>query len=294
MRIKPLSDHGALVIEPTHEVRLTDLDRNQVIESFRSAGMLLFRGFGADDAEFHSFGRTFTTRFLVDPTPTRVSQPLAAELQTVTTGNDALNLHFEYGITPFRPDILFLLCSRPADRGGQTLVCDGTRIWERLQRSTQNLLLTRRVKYKLDLEPAIWGAFFGLDPTHPSSAQQLQERLQGFDGLEYHLHPGTRTLSLQYSALAAGRTRYNAADSFIGSVLPGVYRGVEEARFADGSALPQAILSDITHAMTPVLIELNWNSGEVAMIDNSRWLHGRRSFSDRRRRVLTLSAYSEI
>jgi len=294
MRIQPLSDHGGLLIERTHEVRLTDLDRHQVVEWFTSAGMLLFRGFASDDAEFHNFGRRFATRFLVDPTPTRISQPLAAELQTVTTGNDALNLHFEYGITPFRPDILFLFCSRPADSGGQTIVCDSTRIWERLQRSTQSLLLTKRVKYTLDLEPAIWGAFFGLDPTHPDSTQKLQHMLSGFDGLEYHLHPTTCTLRLEYSALAAGRTKYSAADSFIGTVLPGVYRGVEDACFEDGSALPESIISDITNAMTPVLIEINWNPGEVAMFDNTRWLHGRRSFSDRRRRVLTLSAYSQF
>jgi alpha-ketoglutarate-dependent taurine dioxygenase len=37
--------------------------------------------------------------------------------------------------------------------------------------------------------------------------------------------------------------------------------------------------------------EISWQPGDLVMIDNSRFLHGRRAFNDDRRRIFALLSY---
>ena len=219
---KPLSEHGGLLIEAGPGDRLDDLDRSEVIESFTRAGVLLLRGFQPDDAAFHRFGRRFADRLLVDPTPERISQPVAAEVQTVTLGNDPLNFHYEYGLTPFRPDILWLYCDRPAESGGETIVCDGVEVWRRLGTATRGLFAERRLSYALEVAEATWRGFFGIGEEGPAAQDALRSRLDGVTGLEYRIGRNG-ALSLRYRTSAVGPSKYSEAETFVGNVLPGTY-----------------------------------------------------------------------
>jgi hypothetical protein len=57
-------------------------------------------------------------------------------------------------------------------------------------------------------------------------------------------------------------------------------------RFEDGSELPEALARDITAAGEAHIVEINWQRGDVVMVDNRRILHGRRKTSGDDREIL--------
>ena len=61
-----------------------------------------------------------------------------------------------------------------------------------------------------------------------------------------------------------------------------------------GGEIPAALLQQILDASAELTIALAWQPGDVVMIDNTRWLHGRHAFRDPQRRVLSLCAYANF
>jgi alpha-ketoglutarate-dependent taurine dioxygenase len=291
LRCTPIGDNGGLIVEGPAGTRLDDLDRAEVIALFKREGLVLFRGFAPDDAAFHHFGARFTDRFLVDPTPERVSQPVAAEVQTVTLGQGPLSFHYEYGLTPFRPDILWLYCSRPADTGGETTACDGVRVWERLKPATRELLAEKRVQYLLQVPEFTWRGFFAIAEQGEEGLARLRGWVEGVPGLAYRIDPD-HTLTLRYRTLALGHPKYSDADAFLGNILPGTYPTFRPT-FDDGSALPQDLTDELFAVTTECEVLVDWRPGDVAAIDNWRFMHGRRGFTGDRR-VLSLTAYADL
>jgi alpha-ketoglutarate-dependent taurine dioxygenase len=290
---KALDAHGGLLIEAPETASLAQLERDWIIEQFKSAGLLLLRGFQPDDAQFYAFGRRFAARFLIDPMPGRVSQEVATELQTVAPGDQTLNLHYEYGITPFQPDVLWLYCARPARAGGATTVCDGIRIWQHLSAGTRELLERTRIEYTLTLPRQSWSGFFGVRELGAAARQRLAQMLAPIAGLEHRLDYRD-TLTLHYRAAAIGPSKFTGRTAFLATILPGVYLDFPPARLDGGGEIPAALLQQILDASAELTIALAWQPGDVVMIDNTRWLHGRHAFRDPQRRVLSLCAYANF
>ena len=63
--------------------------------------------------------------------------------------------------------------------------------------------------------------------------------------------------------------------------------------FEDGAPLPEELLQEVGAAARGCEVVLAWRPGDVAAIDNTRWMHGRRGFTGGRR-VLSLTAYAEL
>lgn len=129
---------------------LEDLAEETIWEALDTHGAILFRGFGVDDDGFYEFASRYTRGFLVSPFSDRKAASQTNELQTVTLGRAGLSLHFEYGTSPMRPDLIWFYCRKPAAEGagGETLLADGVAIFDRLRPETQSALCARGVRYR--------------------------------------------------------------------------------------------------------------------------------------------------
>ncbi|HYL06279.1 MAG TPA: TauD/TfdA family dioxygenase, partial [Thermoanaerobaculia bacterium] len=66
------------------------------------------------------------------------------------------------------------------------------------------------------------------------------------------------------------------------------YRGTDMA-FDDDTSIPEPVLEETEAVGEAHAEEINWQPGDVAMIDNTRFMHGRRSFyGDTQRQILTV------
>ena len=267
---------------------LQDWQPKSVLGLFQRHGLLVFRGYQVSSGVFHAFGAQFSQRFLIDPSPDRVSIPSRPEVQTVTAGTGALSLHYEYGSTPFQPDMIWFLCVRPARQLGATIVCSGAEIWKNISPASQALLERQHLMYIAQYEEEDWRTFFSIRTLGQAGFDQLHQRLLGLPGLSYKLV--NSALVTRYVAPAV-TTSPDGTRVFVGSVLPGVYKNVLPL-LGDGSPIPAEVLDEISTAAKQSLFSLQWQPGDFALVDNRRWLHGREHFDDPHRLVLSMTSFA--
>lgn len=72
------------------------------------------------------------------------------------------------------------------------------------------------------------------------------------------------------------------------------WKGVREnpssaITFGDGNAIPKAGLERVAELSETYTFDLEWQDGDVAIVDNYRAMHGRRPYSGERKRVVLVA-----
>ena len=206
---------------------------------------------------------------------------------TVTGGSVskyAFPLHGELQYTYPRPKTMLFCCIRPADANGQTTVCDGVALWKALPESIRTLFETRRIRYRRNYTELEWKKVYKTDDMNEVRA--VAARAPGV--VLNELGDGqieTIFISNVYNDVAAGR-------SFINNMLIWASREYvagftdSQVRFEDGSELPRDVLFKILEIAEPLTLNIQWQPGWVALVDNTRVMHGRRAFVDEKRDII--------
>jgi hypothetical protein len=277
MNVRPFGRTSARLITPEGREELTDLPLPAVRETFKDAGALLFRGFPCSAATFKAFANLFVGRYLRDLGGSKSVDTVGDYVQSVLPVGNAQDLHCESARGPNPPDLLYFYCLRPARTGGETTFADGIEIWEELSAETRELFASKRLNFVELLPEAQW---------------RVGLRLFFFAELDYINLAGTTfrflrdgTMRMEFVTSAVRRTRWTGTNSFTNS-LTGPYPGV--ARFEDGSEVPLDAMAEIKAVHGRVIDQVAWETGDLLMLDNSRFMHGRRAFTDAQREHLTL------
>ena len=297
-----LSDRPMLLVsQGRHPGELAEDD---IWNALATHGAILFRDFDVDADDFYAFASRFNRGFLTSPFGDRKPASDKNELQTVTVGQAGLSLHFEYGNMPLRPDLLWFYCRRAAadGTGGETLVADGVSIFDRLQPATQELLRARQVKYRNYLPADAFDAVLGKN--------QVIGSLVGGDAVA--------ALSADHRFRFAKETERRIVFEFVApSVLPVEGTGhmkvcqnmfthaykkpdddPDEDSFSthvtweDGAEIEQEVLDELKQTTRSLTRGIRWHTGDFALIDNNRMLHGRNHTSDPGRDIVMLSSFS--
>jgi hypothetical protein len=216
-------------------------------------------------------------------------------LTTVTRGCDAIPLHREASYVPGSPAFLMFYCERPAaDGGGQTVICDGVRLLAGLPPADRAFVRAADIRWEMPLPDGEWQARFGV--TTPDAARAALAGWTGFlkpwESLSATFSGNTMTLALGTRCVTPAQ--FDGEPSFCNSVLiTHTRRGdgnyVEDRlrlRLADGSPFPAGTLARIAQSAADHTVAIPWQRGDIVVIDNTRFMHGRRAFTDPSRRVL--------
>jgi alpha-ketoglutarate-dependent taurine dioxygenase len=276
METAPLGRSTARLVLPAPDRDLGALDVAAVRELFKSAGVLLFRYFDVDVERFRAFTKLFASCFVLDMGASKTLGAAGDYVQSIVPAGSPQELHSENARSPGRPDILWFYCRQPAERGGETTICDGVQLWQALGEATKKFFLTRKLKYAGWTPNPVWREglrLFFLDAVdHASMA-----------GATYRFN-ADESVTLEYVTSAVVKPRHVAQRAFTNSIV-GPYPST--VSMEDGSPIPPAILDEIRRSHAQLTDEIPWRAGDVAMIDNWRFLHGRRGFEDKRREVLS-------
>jgi alpha-ketoglutarate-dependent taurine dioxygenase len=292
------TQHGAgtgRVVQATAGQGLDALDPAEVIALLGETGYLLFRGFSTDTDRFNAFVRGLSSRIISDPA--REFEGEAA--QKVDAGLQGVGLHLENGNSPFAPDLTWFFCRRAASAGSQTTVCDGYRVWDELSESARDAFAAQDIVYARNVPERLWRAF----ATHALNGTKAFDEVT-IEDLLTMLSPAERgrtTLrtnidrSVYYAYQVPGaraQTLFGSRTAWANSIFGPSYNYEQPTiTFADGTEITEDLLAECRKVTDAVTEDIVWQDGDVALIDNTRVMHGRREIIDPDRTIFNAQSY---
>lgn len=274
------------ILRPAGSDREIDDDALAALrERLAEDGWALLRGFDVDMAAFSALTARVCRRITFDP-----ARAMAEDnTQKVDAGLGPIGLHIENGNTPVCPDVVLFYSARAAFEGSQTTICDGREVAARFDED-RRARWSRPVTVRRRLPELLWKRYLANEHPAISRPEEVREehilqfqaaipnqsfRLNEDGSLDYGL-----TISpIRASSLSGGAGFANAILGPSHNYEPPTYA------FADGEVVGadeieelRAIAEDCTH-------EINWQDGDVAVIDNTRVMHGRRAIVDAERQL---------
>jgi alpha-ketoglutarate-dependent taurine dioxygenase len=283
---------------------LLDLDADDVIASFKSSGFVMLTGFEVDTKAFEVFTNRFSNDYMDhrgggslrqvinkdgDKTILSVSYNFKKEKKSFDGEEQEtfpLALLSDRSYTNSRPPVMWFYCAIPPKKGkgGETIVCDGVKIYEGLSERTRKLFEEQDIKYIRHYPKGEWQLWAQTD--EPASVRDYCDSM-GL-ALKWDTNEGVTT---EYTCPAIVTTKWGGHKGFVNSMLLVLWQ--EEAlgmkrslvRLADGSKIPDETIREIRQVSDSLTNDITWNPGDIAMIDNTRVMHGRRAFTDAGRQI---------
>ena len=258
------------------------LETDTVIERFKTDGALLLRDFEYDLAGFRSFTARFCSRFVRNESGRRDQISGDGTTQSVNLGHEAFPLHPELSRVPWRPDIAWFACAQPPASGGETLVCDGVATAANLDPGVRDHLSTRSVLYREETPEQAFTEWLGIAPPDEQALADLSRQspfvFQRLNGRIFR----SFTVPFLHQPLFSDQLAFGNFLLFARRML----RTRQFPLFEDGTLIPDNICAHIAQVSDALTFPHRWQAGDVLMLDNSRFMHGRSSVQDPAGRVI--------
>lgn len=243
-------------------------------------GWALLRGYDFEMQSFSDLVAQLCRKITFDP----AREYTADNTQKVDAGLGPIGLHIENGNTPKCPDVVAFYARRAAFEGSQTTICDGAAVYGAFdgalkRRWSQKMTVTRT------LPELLWKRYLANE--HPALTSPDQVRFEHV--LEFKAAIPNQDFvlnddgSLVYSLTLDPVRKSNLSDvtGFANAVL-GPSHNYQPPRytFADGSVVTPEEIEALRAIAENFTTEINWQDGDVAVLDNTRVLHGRRAIKD--------------
>lgn len=273
----PQPGRPAVMIEADGAGGLDTLDREAIVALYKKDGAILFRGFEGGIEAFGAFARRFCRTSVNNESPGRVLLDAGQRIQSVNRGDTAFALHPELSREPWKPDAAFFGCIEAPRQGGETTICDGIELARSLPEEVRQGLEGRRLVYFMPTWPDLFAFWLGtpepddaLLAAPPASCPYRFTRMP--DG----------SIARYFSRPALHRPMFAEGPAFGNFLL--------FARFNNGRGdfpllddmrpVPEAWLQAIKETGDALSQAVAWQAGDVLMLDNTRFMHGRRPILD--------------
>jgi alpha-ketoglutarate-dependent taurine dioxygenase len=279
--------------------------RDDVDAQLAQSGAILFRGFAVPavddfDTAVESYG---AENF---PYEESLSNAVRINLTPrVFTANEAppetsIFLHHEMAQTPIYPSKLFFYCNIAAEEGGATPLCRSDILLNKLAEAEPQLVdafADKGVRYT-NVMPAADDPGSGQGRSWQSTlnAEDKAAAEKRLDALGYDWEwQNDGTLRVTSPRLDAVRTLPDGRKVFFNQLIA-AYRGWADKRndpsksicFGDGSPIEAENMASAIQLADALSYDLQWQDGDVALVDNFLVMHGRRPFRGTRKVLASL------
>lgn len=274
-------------------------------EKLLDRGALLFRGFDVDSVErFSGFVEAAAKDkldYVYGSTP-RTSIGNRIFTATEYPPTQEIPLHQENSYQRVWPLKIALCCLIPASTGGETPIADMRRVSAAIGGELMDKFENRGVRYVRHYRPFVdvpWQKVFQTeDPSavgkfcaqHDIAHEWLDEETlrtaQVCQGVAYHPVLGERVFFNQAHLFHLSSVAPEVAQSM--TELFGADRLPRQTFFGDGAEIPLDDLSAVRRAFQAEAQSFPWRAGDVVLLDNMQFAHGRRSFTGPRKVIAAL------
>lgn len=283
---------SAKIVHCKDNLTLSDFSVDEVMTLCESSGVVLFRGFDTCIDQFSNFVQKNSSRVTLDP----ARSFHADNAQKVDAGTDPVGLHCENGNAPKLPHFIWFYCKKAASSGSQTTYCDGRGVWEKLSDKTKKLFSQKRIKYSRTVPEQLWKSYLAYELPNISSPEEVQishltQLSDQVPGQSFILNDDM-SVHYEFTVGAAHETVFSEALVFANSILgPSFNYEKPQITLEDSTPIPEDILAEIELITSQETQEIDWQDGDVVMIDNTRFMHGRRAIEDPVREIYAALSY---
>jgi alpha-ketoglutarate-dependent taurine dioxygenase len=263
---------------------LMDLALEDVRQSYRRYGAIWFSGFTPSMEHFKSFTNALSAGFMEYVGGAMSRSPINGDQTVVSVTNAGDNfgvpLHGELYYRNDPPRLLWFYCDVPAEKGGETTVCDAFLLCERLSDHGRDFLKAHRIVYIRTYTSDEMEAIY-----HTRDFEKVRAMCEA-RGIECESKLNGLVLT-RYTTSALVPDSSGTRLAFINNILPVI--GLEMAgktnslvRLENGYGLPHDVVLEIRRVSEELTFPVPMRSGDLLMVDNTRMMHGRRAFTGRR------------
>jgi alpha-ketoglutarate-dependent taurine dioxygenase len=271
-----------------------------------SAGALLFRGFGVTGAaEFQRFVQLGAPRLLNYDFASTPRSRVAGQIYTSTEypAHQHIPLHNEQSYASEWPLQIWFCCAQAASQGGNTPIADSREVLRRVPADVRRRFSERGVMYVrnygngLDLP---WQKVFD------TGDRAVVERYCASAGIECQWKTDgelrTRQVcqALATHPVTGEQVWFNQAHLFhVSNLEPAVREALlavvaedelpRTARYGDGTAIPASDLEAVRAAYRAAQVEFEWHTGDVLVLDNMLFAHGRGPYQGPRKILVAMA-----
>jgi alpha-ketoglutarate-dependent taurine dioxygenase len=277
---------GRIVEASAYGCQLTSLEKNELFATLKESGYLILRGFDVDLPAFSQFVETNSSRVTLDP----ARKFSAANAQKVDAGYDEIGLHIENGAGPFVPELCWFFCKKAAKAGSQTTVCDGKMVLEHMPQAIKNAFRNRHLVYTRNVSEAIWKTFVlhhlpqlgKMENVTFAHVEAITQRIKGLSARLNDDMSSCYSFTIQAIIPSAFCQEFAFANSILG---PSFNYEKPRITFEDGEELPVDLVQEVKLITDACTEDINWQDGDVVVINNTRVMHGRRRIVDTNRTI---------
>ncbi len=266
----PYPDRPLTIVQASGSETLESIDTADIIDKLRDTAVLV-RDFLPDIANFNAFAKKFCAVSVFNESPNRLVLDGANNIQSVNLGSEPFPLHPELSREPWKPDLCFFHCIQAPQSGGETTFCDGVELVRRLPETVRAALENRSLLYVQPAPPVILEYWLGTaqpdDFLLANPPPHCPYRFRRFDNgaIRYFSYPALHRTLLS-NDVAFGNFLLFARYYLKNDRIP---------LFDDGSIVPDRLVEEIAQAADPITFAVSWNPGDILILDNSRFMHGR-------------------
>lgn len=258
---------------------------------------------GAGVAEF---ARSFTGGELFDYAGGASPRtPLGGGAYTSTEYPETLELalHNELSYSAVYPRYLFFECVTAAETGGETTLGDSRLILEKMPREVVAELDQKGIRYERNLSDIPGDGYSWQEAFGTNSRGTVLERCRACGASAEFLADGTlrisqsRPVTIRHPDTGAEVWFNQVAGFHSSNIDPETRNWLAEAgmrprletTFADGSPIPDGLVDEIRIILKRAAVRLEWQPGDVLIVDNILAAHGRMPFTGPRQIALAMS-----
>lgn len=282
------------------------VNKKLIEEALQRSGAVLFRGFPVNSAKtFDQFSAAF--EYPDFTYAESLSNAVRINFtERVFTANEAppeveIFLHHEMAQTPVSPSKLFFYCHAAADVGGATPLCRSDRLFQKLHQThpawadefeAKGLRYTTLMPSENDLGSGQGRSWKSTLSVEDESAAEVKLRSLGYSWN----WTDAQSLEATTPRLPAVVELATGEKAFYNQLIAAYqgWKGVKEDPksaicFGDGSEISVEKLDYVASLADQFTFDLLWQDGDVALVDNRRTMHGRRSYAGARKRQVLVA-----
>ena len=280
--IAPAAGRPFATILAGEEASPLEVAPDTIVGLYKEHGALLLRGFATDLESFRRFAERHCASAAFNDSRGRVTLDEANAIQSVNRGVAPFPLHPELSREPWKPDVCFFACLNPPSGDGATTVCDGVEIVRQLPSDVRRAFEGRRLLYA---QPAIPEELqYWLGTANPTDAQLADPPAR----CPYSFWRAPGMIVRAFTRPALHKPMFADEPAFGNFLLFARYcLGTKDfPLFEDGSQVPDALLDAVRSVSDRLTAPVAWRKGDLLMIDNSRFMHGRTAVRDAEERLI--------